>query len=119
MWRSAPERQGQTRRLTWGGLGNSTAQWVPQWACLYRGSVYSLPSRGAADSEAVCQNVWLGRRAVMLAPEVAGGIHHCVAVVKQGADVSKATQESASFVLRFNTADEVRRREVQLWWWKV
>lgn len=97
------------RRLTWGGLGNSTAQWQPQWVCLFRGNLYFLPSEDATDSEAICQNAWLGRRAAALAPEMAAGIQHCVAIVKQGADVSKATQESSSSVLRFGTADEVRR----------
>ena len=108
-WRTGPERQGQLRRLTWGGLANNTVQWRTHWAYLHRGKLYLLTRKGAADSEAICQNVWLGHRAVALAPEAAAGIQHCVAIVKQGADVSKVAQESSSLVLRFDNATEVRR----------
>ena len=107
-WRTDPERQGPLLRLTWGGLANSTAQWRTCWTYLHRGKLYLLPSRDAAESEAICQNAWLGRRAAQLAPEAAGGIQHCVAIVKQGTDVSKAAQEGSSLVLRFDDATEVR-----------
>lgn len=109
-WRLTPERQGTLRLLTWAGLGHGTAQWQSQWACLHRGALYLLPSQDAEDSEAAYQNAWLGRRAALLSPEAAGGAQHCVAIVKQGADLSKATQDSSSLVMRLESAEEVRFR---------
>lgn len=107
-WRVSPEQQGALRLLTWAGLGHGTAQWQLQWACLHRGNLYLLPGEDADDGEAVCRNAWLGRRAALLSPEATGGAQHCVAIVKQGADLGRATQDSSSLVLRLESAEEVR-----------
>ena len=107
-WRLHPERCGPLHRLTWGGRGHGTAQWQPQWACLHLGNLYLLPSEYAEDSEAICHNTWLGRRAAVLTAEAPGAAQHCVAVMKQGADLARGSQDSSSLVIRLESAESVR-----------
>jgi len=106
-WRTNPDRQGNVRRLTWGGLGHATAQWKPQWAALHRGSLHLLPSRDADDGDDDAVNVWQGRRIAVLDPDMVGGAEHCIAVVEPG-ELSKAVHESSALVLQLTSEDEVR-----------
>ena len=107
VWRVSPEREGKLRHLNWGGLGHSTAQWQPRWAVLHHGSLYVLPSEEAKAAEAHVLSFWLGHRIVALSAEAAGGMQHCVAIVIQGEDVSKAMKAGSACVLRFASNDEV------------
>ena len=106
-WRTNPDRQGNVRRLTWGGLGHATAQWQPQWAALHRGSLHLLPNQDADDADDEAVNVWQGRRIAVLAPDMVGGAEHCLAVVEPG-DLGKAVHESSALVLQLESEDEVR-----------
>ena len=94
------------RRLTWGGLGHTTAQWQPQWAALHRGSLHLLPGQDADDSEDEVLNVWRERRIVPLPPDIVGGAEHCIGVVEPG-ELAKVVHESSALVLQLGSDDEV------------
>lgn len=46
-WRTNADKEGLLSMLVWGGIGHSTAQWLPRYCVLHRASLHILQSSTA------------------------------------------------------------------------
>eukprot|EP01018_Ginkgo_biloba_P025446 Gb_15429 [translate_table: standard] len=90
---------GDARVLSWGGIGNSVAEWQSCWLLLAGSYLYVLESETSQMYKRCCS---MSARQVMEIPSATvGGSEFAVAVSNRGFDLQKALESSSTVVMQF------------------